>query len=249
MSPQANATSEPRRTILVVDDMPMFREIETVFLGRYGRVITANDGAEALVRARRERPDVVVTDLSMREMHGDQLCREIRADADLRRLPVVVVTGGSGEEHERAIRAGADDVVEKPLQRATLIQSVNRFLRLTVRGLVRAPLVTDVCLSASGEARWARSRNVSRGGIFVATESPLEPDTELELEFQVSKGEPPITPTARVVWRRPPGPDASELTPGMGLQFLKLDRHLAQRLEEYVYEVASPDMLAAVLPS
>ena len=249
MSAAARGTSEPQRTILVVDDVPMFREIGTVFLGRYGRVITASDGTEALERTRRDRPDIVVSDLTMGRMHGDELCREIRRDADLRRLPVVMITNGSAEEHERAVRAGADDVVQKPLHRAELIQAVNRFLRLTVRGLARVPLETDVRLSLAEGELWGRSTNISRGGMFVETEQALEPDTELELEFQVPELESPVAPTARVVWRRPPADDASALTPGMGLQFLKLDRDLAQRLEDYVYELAPPDVLIGPVPA
>ncbi len=225
---------DAKRKILVVDDAPMFREMETVFLGRYGNVITASDGPQALERARLERPDLIVTDLWMQEMHGDALCREIRHDPDLRRLPVVLVTSGAAEEHELAVLAGADAVVEKPLQRSLLLQAVNRILRTTVRSLERVPLETEVRLSTSDGETWGWSRNVSRGGMFVEAERDIEPDTEIALEFAVPDTGRTVAPTARVVWRRP---QAAELTPGMGLQFLKLDRDLAQWIDDYVYEI------------
>jgi uncharacterized protein (TIGR02266 family) len=225
---------EPRSKILVVDDAPMFREIETVFLGRAGRILTASDGPEALEIARRERPDLVLTDLSMREMDGDELCRQIRHDADLRRVPVIVVTsGGSPEEHERAVRAGADGVVTKPLCRVSLLQVVQRFLRLTVRSFERVSFETEVRLSVGGNDLWAYSRNVSRGGMFVEAATSLEPDSEFDVEFTVPDTSIVVQPTARVVWRRP-ADDARG--PGMGLQFLKLDREAAEWLEQYVYE-------------
>jgi uncharacterized protein (TIGR02266 family) len=228
---------ESPRRILIVDDMPMFRELETLFLARHANILTAGDGTEALVVARRERPDIVVTDLSMREMDGDELCRQIRNDPDLRRIPVVIVTGGRSSEHERAVRAGADDVIEKPLNRMTVLQVVHRFLRLTVRGLQRVPLETQVRLSApEGHETWAWSRNISRGGMFVEADQALEPDTELELEFVAPDSSALLHPTARVVWRRPP---CTERRPGMGLQFLRLDREAARWLDEYVYELAS----------
>jgi len=225
---------EPRAKILVVDDAPMFREIETVFLGRTGRILTACDGTEALEIARRERPDLVLTDLSMREMDGDELCREIRHDADLRHVPVIMVTSGnSAEEHERAVRAGADGVISKPLCRVTLLQVTQRFLRLTVRGFERVSFETEVRLSAGGSDIWAWSRNVSRGGMFVESDTALEPDSEFQVEFTVPDTSIVVQPTARVVWRRPAD---HERGPGMGLQFLKLDRDAAQWLEQYVYE-------------
>jgi uncharacterized protein (TIGR02266 family) len=225
---------EPRAKILVVDDAPMFREIETVFLGRTGRILTACDGTEALEIARRERPDLVLTDLSMREMDGDELCRKIRHDSDLRHLPVIVVTSGnSAEEHERAVRAGADGVISKPLCRVTLLQVTQRFLRLTVRSFERVSFETEVRLSAGGSDIWAWSRNVSRGGMFVEADTALEPDSEFQVEFTVPDSSIVVQPTARVVWRRPAD---HEHGPGMGLQFLKLDRDAAQWLEQYVYE-------------
>ena len=225
---------EPRAKILVVDDAPMFREIETVFLGRSGQILTACDGTEAFEIAKRERPDLVLTDLSMREMDGDELCRKIRHDVDLRHLPVIVVTSGnSAEEHERAVRAGADGVISKPLCRVTLLQVAQRFLRLTVRSFERVSLETEVRLSANGQDVWAWSRNVSRGGMFVEADVTLEPDSEFQVEFTVPDTSIVVQPTARVVWRRPAD---HERGPGMGLQFLKLDRDAANWLEQYVYE-------------
>ena len=225
---------EPRAKILVVDDAPMFREIETVFLGRSGRILTACDGTEAFEIAQRERPDLVLTDLSMREMDGDELCRKIRHDVDLRHIPVIVVTSGnSAEEHERAVRAGADGVISKPLCRVTLLQVAQRFLRLTVRSFERVSFETEVRLSAGAQDLWAWSRNVSRGGMFVEADTALEPDSEFQVEFTVPDTSIVVQPTARVVWRRPAG---HERGPGMGLQFLKLDRDAAQWLEQYVYE-------------
>ena len=227
-------SGEPRSKILIVDDAPIFREIETVFLGRTGQILTASDGGEAFEIAQRERPDLVLTDLSMREMDGDELCRRIRRDADLRRMPVVVVTSGnSAEEHERAVRAGADGVVTKPLCRVSLLQVVQRFLRLTARSFERVAFETEVRLTAGDRDVWAWSRNVSRGGMFVEADTAFEPDSEFQLEFTVPDTSILVQPTARVAWRRPPG---HERGPGMGLQFLKLERDAAQWLEQYVYE-------------
>lgn len=235
MSAGSGAGSEPRRTILVVDDAPMFREIETLFLARSANVLTACDGPEALAVARSERPDLVLTDLTMCEMDGDELCRELHRDPDLRSIPVVVVTSGrSAEEHERAIRAGANDVIEKPLSRISLLQVTRRFLDRTVRGLDRVPLETEVRLSTPVSQARGWSRNVSRGGIFVELDAVPEPDTEFDVEFQLPDIPHAATPTARVAWRRPAQPNEPA---GMGLQFLKLDRETSCWLEQYVYEL------------
>lgn len=229
---------EFKRKILVVDDAPMFRELESLFLARSGRVITAADGVEAFEIARRERPDVIVTDLSMPGMRGDALCRAVKADPDLAGTPVIIVTGrGAGDEHEDAVRAGAADVVEKPVNRVSLIQAVNHFLRIAERGLVRVPLETDVRLSHAHRESWGRTRNVSRGGMFVETEElGPAPETEVQLEFTLPDMRHALQPTAKVVWRRR---ETGSLRPGMGLQFLKLDREAARYLDDFVYEHAA----------
>jgi len=226
----------------VVDDAAMFRDLESLFLARCGQVITACDGDEAWDLLHRERPDIVVTDLAMPGLSGDELCRRIKADVDLRRTPVIVVAGrDAGEEHERAVRAGADDVVEKPVNRVSLIQAVNHFLRLAVRGLVRVALETDVRIAGHDGDVWARARNVSRGGIFVESERDLPPDSEVQLEFALPETQDALAPTAKVVWRRMA---TRTLAAGLGLQFLKLDREAARRLDEYVYERSALESLA-----
>lgn len=232
-----------KRKILVVDDAPMFRELGSLFLGRSGRVLTASGGAEAMDLAQRERPDVIVTDIAMPGMAGDELCHRIKRDADLARTPVIAMTGrDDGDEHERAVRAGADDVLEKPLNRVSFIMAVNHFLRLATRGLARVDMVTDVRLALDRGEAWGWSRNISRGGMFIELEEEaLPPDTEVQLEFQLPEvqGES-LAPTAKVVWRRPVVPGAR---PGMGLRFLKLDPQAAQRLSDFVYERARPEDL------
>ena len=130
------------RTILVVDDATIFRDLGALFLARSGRVVTAADGREALEVARRERPALVVADLEMPILGGDGLCTALKADPELAGTPVILVTTGDcAEERARAVRAGADDVVTKPLNRITLIQAVNRFLHFPeVRAMARVPL-------------------------------------------------------------------------------------------------------------
>ena len=236
-----------QRKILVVDDTPMFRDLGALFLERTGRVLMADGGAEALEIAHRERPDVIVTDIAMPGMPGDELCRQIKASVDLARTPVIaMVSGPDGDEHERAVRAGVADIVEKPLDRVALIMAVNHFLRLATRGLARVDLETDVRVELDGVEAWGWSRNISRGGMFVEfAGSRFAPDTELQLEFDLPETQGiQLAPTAKVVWREP---SASRPRQGVGLRFLKLEPEAARLLHDFVYERARPEDLAMEL--
>jgi len=229
---------EAHRKILIVDDTAMFRELESVFLARFGTVITASCGEAALATARREVPDVIVTDLHMPGMDGDSLCREVRADTALYRTPVIIVISGENAlDRARAVRAGANDVVAKPISRISLVESVNRFLRAQRQpGLERVEMRTDVRIRRCESEAWGRSLNLSRGGIFVAADRIIPLETEVELEFSLPEESSPLSSTARVVWGR----ERSAHGPrGMGFQFLALDRESTDRIDSYVHERAN----------
>jgi uncharacterized protein (TIGR02266 family) len=229
---------DTERKILIADDAAMFRELGSLFLARSGRVITANNGYEGLMLARRDHPNVVVADLEMPCMDGDELCRRIKADPELVHTPVILLTpGGVAEDRARAVRAGADDVIAKPISRIALIQAVNRLLRgLPLRGLARVALEAEVQIVYGQQESWGTVRNLSRGGIFVESDYAMPPATEVALEFRLPEANCSLAPTAQVIWHRP---RANGLPHGMGLQFLALESAEAEAIDSFVYERAA----------
>lgn len=227
---------DTKRTILFVDDAEMFRQLGALFLARSGRVHTACNGMEALAIAHEKRPDVIVSDLWMPVMAGDALCRAVRGDAELHDTPVILMTSGeNAEERALAVRAGADDVLSKPLHRLILIEAVNRFARSApVRGLTRVTLETPVQIRGERFRDRGRLLNLSRGGLFVASERIAPVASELSLRFQLPDEPHPFSSTAEVVWTRL-GDDAPQ---GMGMRFLALDRTSARQIEDFVHERA-----------
>jgi uncharacterized protein (TIGR02266 family) len=232
---------EIQRKILIVDDTAMFRELNSIFLARFGAVITAHSGEAALELARRERPSIIVTDLNMPGMGGDALCREIRRDSELSGTPVIILTSiDNAADHARAVRAGANDIVAKPISRMTLVESVSRFLRSPNHaGLSRVPVETNVRIRTADIEAWGLSANLSRGGIFIEADAVMPSDTEVELEFELPETEQSLHSTARVVWAREGDPVGSRS--GMGLQFLAIDRDASRQIESFVFERARHD--------
>ncbi len=113
VSPKSARSERPRA--LVVDDSITTRSLEATILKKHGfDVVSATNGREALEELRRSPPDVLITDLEMPEMDGLELCRQVRADARLSQLPVVIVTSVSSAAGRAAgLDAGADAYVEK----------------------------------------------------------------------------------------------------------------------------------------
>lgn len=122
------AEATARRNILVVDDEAQItRVLRTTLTGHGYSVRTAGDGDEALEVMREWGPDLVVTDLSMPNMGGLELCRRIRAKSQ---VPIIVLSV-RGEEKVKvdALDAGADDYVTKPFSMNELIARVRAGLR------------------------------------------------------------------------------------------------------------------------
>ena len=229
-----------RRTILVVDDAPLLRELGVLFLGRAGRVLTAASGEEALAVARLEQPDLIVADVGMPGFDGVALCRAIKQDPLLGGARIVLlIANGDGSEREQAIRAGADDVLPKPIDRVLLLDTARRLLSAEPVGLPRVALAQPIQLRA-GRLVWdGLARNLSRGGVFVESPRLLAPATELALAMRLPETAAWLCSTAEVIWTRAARQALPVLRPGMGLRFLALDRGSARTLSDWVEERAA----------
>jgi two-component system cell cycle response regulator DivK len=118
------------KRILVVEDQEDNRRILRDLLGSAGfEVIEAVTGAEGVRSARAQRPDLILMDIQLPELDGHEATRLIKADPDLRSIPIVVVTSYalSGDE-AKALAAGADAYVTKPFSPRQLLAKVRELM-------------------------------------------------------------------------------------------------------------------------
>ncbi len=226
-------TSRP--TILVVEPLAVYQDLLRLWLAPLGRIVTAGDDDEALGHLRKEPASLVIARHPPSNPDRVGVCEALRRDPSLAQLPVILLAGGERpDQHAAAVRAGADDVLTRPLDRMSLLGAVRRLLdRSAARGLPRITVDTPVRLASEGTEAWGTARNVSRGGIFVEAEATYPPGAEVQLEFPLPDRRAVLEPTAAVVWIRLP---TREVRPGMGLRFLGLDGPSARSLEHFVRE-------------
>ena len=123
--------SDPKMKFLVVDDFSTMRRIVRNLLKEIGyqNADEAEDGAAALVKLKGGEFDFVVSDINMPNMNGFELLRSIRADADLKALPVLLVTAEAKKEDIiTAAQIGASGYIVKPFTKATLEEKFNKII-------------------------------------------------------------------------------------------------------------------------
>ena len=115
--------------VMVVDDSITVRRVTQRLLQREGyRVVLAADGLQALERLQEERPSVVLSDIEMPRMDGFDLARNIRGDARLKDLPIVMITSRIAEKHrEYAKELGVDHYLGKPYPEEELMSLVRHY--------------------------------------------------------------------------------------------------------------------------
>lgn len=125
MTPQ---DGHDKALILVVERDPHIRKLERFFLEQAGyRLEFADDGQQGLERARALLPRILVTEIMLPRLDGLRVCRALKADPVTRGIAVLVFSILSAED--RALEAGADAFLRKPLDDARLVETVIKLLQ------------------------------------------------------------------------------------------------------------------------
>ena len=129
---------EPNKKIVVIDDEPSVQEVVRGYLEKDGYVVyVAGNGREGLALAERTKPGLIVLDLMLPDVSGEEICREIRSRSD---VPILMLTAKASEdERVGGLALGADDYLTKPFSPRELVARVRAVLRRT-QG-VETPLV------------------------------------------------------------------------------------------------------------
>lgn len=190
--------------VLIVEDHPDLRSLLVDTLGEEFRTVTAPDGATGVASAREHRPDLIVSDIMMPRMSGDQMFRQLRSDPELAAIPVVFLSAKADDElRVKLLEEGAQEFVGKPFTPRELMararrlimerrQELDRF-RLVVEAAPHAMVVTDrdgriVLVNSMAETLFGRVRQDLSGRILA--DLLVEATIEFPVRTGAAVGEP-----------------------------------------------------------
>ena len=128
----SNSSSTRTSRILIADDNEPNRELLEVYLADVDcEIATAVDGSDTLEKVESFEPDIILLDIMMPKLSGFEVCQQLKADPVTRQIMVLMVTAlGELGDIERAVEAGTDDFLSKPVNKIELVKRVENMLKL-----------------------------------------------------------------------------------------------------------------------
>ena len=128
----SDSSSTATSRILIADDNEPNRELLEVYLADVDcEIATAVDGSDTLGKVASFKPDIILLDIMMPKLSGFEVCQQLKADPTTRQTMVLMVTAlGELGDIERAVEAGTDDFLSKPVNKIELVKRVENMLKL-----------------------------------------------------------------------------------------------------------------------
>ncbi|MFV1956726.1 MAG: response regulator [bacterium] len=219
--------------LLLVDDVELFLDLEKSFLNRKSfTIFTAKSGKEALDVVSRIKPDLVLVDLFMPDLNGDEVCRELKSKPETSNIPVIIASSDILEGvRERCYSAGCDGFISKPINRETLIATIEDNLQVAKRRFRRIPAHLLCSVKIDDTVVEGVVTTIAQMGAFVIISPPLEAGRSIELAIKLPETNKPVTTRAVVRWTASKTADSPE---GAGVEFVALSEEDEDQIKDYV---------------
>lgn len=238
------------KKILIVDDSATgLAQFKSIFSRTRCTVIAASDGKDALKKISDERPDIVLMDLYMPEMNGDECCLILKADPSFQDIPVILHTASRGEEErKRCLLAGCDAYLTRPfVDEDILLKTVNKFIDIPIRNHIRVSIDAEVGYFHNGKEYSARMHNMSLTGGFIETAEPLPIGSIINLFFTIPNSANRVEAVVEVIRVIPKdsGSPSTRIVPGIGIRFLTVTWEGKKIIDGYVKTMERKRMTVA----
>ncbi|HEX7190730.1 MAG TPA: PilZ domain-containing protein [Thermoanaerobaculia bacterium] len=212
---------------------------ETILRRRDSAIYTALAGSEGLLKARAEKPHLIIFGYDLFDMTAPEFCREIRDDAMTRGTSLLLVVDREHQNHaDLCLSAGCNDVIYRPLQRRELDEKVAKLTAIPVRRQLRTITKIEVSLEKNGRFILGRSINISANGMLLEVDRVLPGEGAVRLHFYIPGDPKPLQLEAAVL--------RAEFTGTMakyGVQFVNVSDEERERIDRYVHRLRSRELI------
>ncbi len=222
-----------QKCILVVDDSKLFLFLsETIFKRVGSKVVTATSGLQALQLANEIIPDVIILDLIMPDIRGDEVCARLKSDPKTAHIPIIIVTVcGDPETIEKCMQAGCDDFITKPIDQELLLRKVAELLNIPHRKQIRILVKIDVKAKGKGKSFFGTTENLSEGGMFLVAEQLIDIGDKVEVRFFLPGSKEEIIAFAEVLRI---DKDSYPKAYGYGIRYTDITENCLRRIREFI---------------
>lgn len=162
------------KKILIVDDLEPFLNEEKSFLDRAEfQLLTTKSSREALEIHRMERVSLILADLNMPDMPGDELALTIRKDPELKSVSIILISSQKRADIDRCAASGANDMITRPIEQKRLLDKVSRLLDIQRRKGIRVLIKAKVMGYFGQNDFYGLTHNISTSGLLLETEKVL----------------------------------------------------------------------------
>lgn len=228
-------------TILLVDDVDFFLEVEKSYLKEtYADVVIARNGMEALDEIARKRPDLIFMDVNMPVMDGIECCKRIKDNPALKSIPVIIVYATSKDVNDQQVSAaGCDGYIHKPVDRKEFLELGRQFLPKVDRRFRRVACEMSIDINCEGKHLQGRGFNISSSGMYIEYKDEMASDARIKLSFYLPTASPnPVETWAEVSWVNQGFPRTKlNLPQGFGVEFKLTNRDHKNVIEKFIEQI------------
>jgi two-component system, OmpR family, alkaline phosphatase synthesis response regulator PhoP len=228
----------PGRILLVDHSRGALLYQETILRRRDMQIMTALAGSEGLVKARAEKPNLIIFGYDLFDMSAPEFCREIRGDETTRPISLLLVCDRESDHGELCLSAGCNDVIFRPLQKPELDEKVERLTSIPVRRQLRTITKIEVSLEKNGRFVLGRSVNISSTGMLIEVDRMLPQEGPVRLHFYLPADPKPLQILAEVL--------RAEFSGSMskyGMRFVEPTGDERERIARYVHRLRSRETI------
>lgn len=212
---------------------------ETILRRRGTAVMTALAGSEGLLKARAERPHLIIFGFDLFDMTAPEFCRAVRDDELTRMVSLLLVCDRDKAQHgDLCLAAGCNDVIFRPLQRQELDEKVARLTTIPSRRQLRTITKIEVSLEKNGRFILGRSLNISANGMLLEVDRVLPGEGRVRLHFFLPGDPRPLQLDAEILRAEFAGAMAK-----YGVRFVTTTDSDRERIEQFVHRLRARELL------